>query len=72
VGERKEEYRGCFPTCPTRPERERERERERETFTHIFSHFLKKKMHVHVFLKILVNMKNCDLIFIGELKILNT
>jgi hypothetical protein len=33
---------------------------------------LKKKMHVRVVLKIFVDMKNYDLIFIGELKILNT
>jgi hypothetical protein len=29
-------------------------------------------MHVRVVLKIFVDLKNCDLIFIGELKILNT
>ena len=29
-------------------------------------------MHVHVALKIFVDLRNCDLIFIGELKILNT
>jgi hypothetical protein len=34
--------------------------------------FLLKRMHVHVVLKIFVDMKNCDFIFIGELKILNT
>ena len=38
-----------------------------------FFFFLKKKkMYVHVVLKIFVDLKNCDLIFIDELKILNT
>jgi hypothetical protein len=54
----------------------------RRHITHTFSSFLlfflmikkeeKKNMHVHGSLKILVDLKNCDLIFIGELKILNT
>jgi hypothetical protein len=41
-----------------------------DTFTHTWSHFSflikkKKKKHVHVVLKFLVDLKNCDLIFIG-------
>jgi len=29
-------------------------------------------LHVHVIFKILVDLKNCDLNFIGELRMLNT
>jgi hypothetical protein len=40
-----------------------------DTFTHTWSHFSfltkKKKKQVHVVLKFLVDLKNCDLIFIG-------
>jgi hypothetical protein len=47
---------------------------------HTLCPFFKKKkekkknevIHVHVCLKILVDLKNCDLILIGEFKILNT
>jgi hypothetical protein len=38
----------------------------------LVSRIYKKEMHVHVYLKIFVDMKNCDLIFICELEILNT
>jgi hypothetical protein len=46
-----------------------------EALTHTLSHIFeqkKKKLHVHVCLKILVDLRNCDLSLIGELKILNT